>query len=1702
MTLHERAHAIVLFTMVLLTPPVHAQKPSSGQPWLAMDYGPFLTHAFDLPGDGENVANKGILVRLCDEEGREEDERLVFDPDLLRVGAAIDEAYVQLHGVTFDGAHNANPALRGRSVLSNPIVPGWSDRETFVDPRVRPWGPIPREHGHYEGLYLHGKRVVFAYTARGTRLLESHAITAEDDVRALTRVFQARTVMDEPRWIQVATEHIGTPHAYAAGEFTQADTWVPADRILWLGEVTESNGPTRPDEDRLPSRGLLARWTFAADERPERATQGTGRMELRNVTTCPGREGAGALLFQGRSEVRLREVERLDPSGHDLTVALWVRPNGDGTLFSRAAEDGPWIRDGMTFFIRGGRLAFDVGWVGAVQARDPLPMGRTSHVAFTWRAQDGRVELYQNGKRVAEKALPLRGAEGPKQVTRLGFTAENFPSPAQFSGAMEDVRIYGRVLAPEEFRLPDTESPVRGALALGIRNPPTGARWHLAEDGNVRLHIPRLRAGDQFEILAWRGPREGLATFEQLATRPSRLPALDTLTHGGPARWKAILETQGELGPDERPYAIDRLHAPQDNPWHSWLRFGGFDFFGDDSRAALSTWNGDVWIVTGIDRDLKHLRWQRVATGLFEPLGLAIRDDDVFTVGRDQITRFHDLNGDGEFDYYENFNNDHENTKHFHEFALDLELAPDGSFYYMKGARHAKDSLVPQHGTLRWVSADGSTSRNVANGFRAPNGLALGEPGVFYSTDQQGHWMPANRLNRIVPGKFYGNMYSFHEGERPTTYDPPMCWIHPSIDRSPADMIRVTSERWGPFENRLLEVSYGMGKLFVVMEDEVHGQVQAAITPIPLEFETGIMRSHFRASDGQLYLAGLFGWAGNKSHPGMFYRVRRTETPVRSPRSFHVLRDGLVIEFTDPLDPVSAQDVGSYSFESWNYRWTSSYGSKDFRADGEPGRDSHAIESAELSPDGRTVFLRVVDLKPTMQAHLQVSVRAADGEMIKTFVHHTIHALGAASGAEFLGWVSRPSGEVESGETDEVFETGLKLGFHTRTGSPDGRRVRLMALSVPEDESPTPFIPNLRGRGLEPFHAFFEANLLVPVTDLYRFTFRGRGEVNFHVNGVYWLEGTELTEEGVKTPPIQLRGGSNAVRLEFTSPPRGDARVRAFWSREDLREEPIPSTAFSPREWKGWNRPRVGQEDEAVEPKASGFDLSEDTARRVARQKLANALCVRCHVVEEVPTRMPELSQEAPSLVALGSRLRGEWIERWLLEPRSWNEDARMPSMLHGDAATRSRDARDIATWLTQGQGAPQAPSWLSDEQRIARGNEAHDVLGCNACHRFADESPLPQDDRRLHGDLSTKWHPEALAAFLENPQGHAPWTRMPNFGLAREQAEELAAFLWRRTAHETRSGVDFAPGDASHGRELVIATNCAACHTIDGVPKARTQKPLQDVGGVTRGCLAETRPTGSPDYDFTPEERSQLSTFLAFHQASLYRTSWPEYATRQREALRCSACHELDGATDTWSLLEARVEPEEDLLFADPAAERTVHSGRPALTWAGEQFRPSWLREFLHGDVPYEPRPHLEAKMPAFPRFAAGLARGFAEEHGVARDDEDRGPMDAADVPIGAQLVTPEGFSCLQCHPRGETRALAGPDTETIDLRHIADRLRHAYYTRFTWDPQRVRPGTMMPRFVTEDGVSAHPDVLNGDAVRQLDAIWSYLRSIEERRR
>jgi len=79
-----------------------------------------------------------------------------------------------------------------------------------------------------------------------------------------------------------------------------------------------------------------------------------------------------------------------------------------------------------------------------------------------------------------------------------------------------------------------------------------------------------------------------------------------------------------------------------------------------------------------------------------------------------------------------------------------------------------------------------------------------------------------------------------------------------------------------------------------------------------------------------------------------------------------------------------------------------------------------------------------------------------------------------------------------------------------------------------------------------------------------------------------------------------------------------------------------------------------------------------------------------------------------------------------------------------------------------------------------------------------------------------------------------------------------------------------------------------------------------------------------------------------------------------------------------------------------------------------------------------------------------------------------------------------------------GAQKALAGKDTATVNFAYVADRLRPTYYWRYVQDPPRLVPGTMMPKFIGEDGTTSVKGILNGDPKQQFTAVWHYLLSLQ----
>lgn len=651
-------------------------------------------------------------------------------------------------------------------------------------------------------------------------------------------------------------------------------------------------------------------------------------------------------------------------------------------------------------------------------------------------------------------------------------------------------------------------------------------------------------------------------------------------------------------------------------------------------------------------------------------------------------------------------------------------------------------------------------------------------------------------------------------------------------------------------------------------------------------------------------------------------------------------------------------------------------------------------------------------------------------------------------------------------------QQGLTLSFAS-AGKVDAREARLVGLHVPAGQAPTPFLP--AGQ----FTAIWSGTIASPLRAQCAFSAQLTGEVKVTINGQAVLSSNAGAAEA-KGETVQLKKGANELRVEYHSPATGDAMLRLYWSGKDFLPEPVPPTVFM---------------------HDASDELTAATTLREGRLLFAQRRCIACHDGGDLlPARgegMPELAQDAPVFADFGARFNEAWLAHWINDPHSIRPHSLMPRIFPGEEGTVDQRAADLAAYLISlGQRNDAAPA---EDQALA-GGALFANLGCIACHT-TPEFQGDDDFRRVPlGHLKAKWQAPALKDYLLDPQKLYPGTRMPNFRLSAEESARLTAFLLSGNQREFPAP---PKGDASKGAALALSAGCLNCHA--NVPPTATPKLAETLkSGWKKGCIADAPEErgAAPDFAFTVEEREALRALAAAGFDSFKHDTAAEFAQRQVKNLRCNACHPMDGQQSIWSQLDNDIAP---LTAGAPPAEGEGQpqpgTAAPLFTWLGEKLQSKWAAPFIAGTVRVKPRTWLIARMPGFGVRGELIAPGLAQQHGFPAEE----PLEAAPpeelVKAGEKLLGESGgFNCVMCHALGERPPTAPFEAPGIDLALSTTRLRKHYYHRWVYNPQRIDPETKMPKFADEQGKTPLTETLQGDADRQYEAIWQYLRTVEKK--
>ena len=195
------------------------------------------------------------------------------------------------------------------------------------------------------------------------------------------------------------------------------------------------------------------------------------------------------------------------------------------------------------------------------------------------------------------------GTMPDKPLLHLGCGAEDFPSPSFFSGFMEGVELFDVVLEADEIRRQAAKSGSPLVDVWVLRGEIEGASWVKDSSGEVSLHLPESDREQVAELRVWHGPRSSLlqAVLE-----------LENSTVGQPGF------SDRRTGPSARDadQFMDAIRCP-------WI------FFPLRNGLVVTTWSGEVWLGRSDAEDESRLRWTRIASGLNQPLGIAVRNGEI-----------------------------------------------------------------------------------------------------------------------------------------------------------------------------------------------------------------------------------------------------------------------------------------------------------------------------------------------------------------------------------------------------------------------------------------------------------------------------------------------------------------------------------------------------------------------------------------------------------------------------------------------------------------------------------------------------------------------------------------------------------------------------------------------------------------------------------------------------------------------------------------------------------------------------------------------------------------------------------------------------------------------------------------------------------------------------------------------------------------
>ncbi len=423
--------------------------------------------------------------------------------------------------------------------------------------------------------------------------------------------------------------------------------------------------------------------------------------------------------------------------------------------------------------------------------------------------------------------------------------------------------------------------------------------------------------------------------------------------------------------------------------------------------------------------------------------------------------------------------------------------------------------------------------------------------------------------------------------------------------------------------------------------------------------------------------------------------------------------------------------------------------------------------------------------------------------------------------------------------------------------------------------------------------------------------------------------------------------------------------------------------------------------------------------------------CFGCHEIDPRPDAPRDLigtyRQFGPNLAGIGSKASKDWIAQWILDPKKWNPDTKMPNL-----RLAPQEALDIAEYLSTLKAPP----------------------------RF-EQAALPRTDPKVLDDIAFYFETATKTRF----DARADLDRMDPHAKEVYAGERLIAHYGCFACHRIPGFEDAKP----IGTELT-EEGSKAVHRLDfgflHLPHTRQDwfrmklhNPRVFDRDRARGWEEKLK---MPNFRFTDRELDRVTTVVLGLQklnassAAKKELNGEEAAIERGRRIvkdhNCQGCHVIEGFGGSIRSL-----------VADPSLAPPIIQGE------GAKVQSDWLFSFLKAPKTGQIRPWLEVHMPTFgftDKDLNDLTRYFAFLERAAypflTSDYAAEPARWA---AGKKVF--ELLRCKQCHPRSEQEMNApGVDRASLapNLQMASRRLRHDWINDWIRRPDEWMPGTRMP--------------------------------------